>query len=239
MRSRAVLLLVVATAFVAGCSRGKADPVTTTSVPRTTSTTSTSTTTTLEPVPEITTPTFAPPPVQPRARKATDRCADPSGTDYCVWGTMPVELTVNNSRVSSFSTNMRQSFTATSDATESIALRIGAVDAGGFVAAPEGSMPEEACVGLVLRTPTGVSIARTHLAATTQQTSLELVEVPLASGLIPGARYVLEVRSLPGCAGRRLSAMVAMDSQWKYPHEHGKLTIDGRPSVGSLWARIG
>ena len=235
-------MVLFSTLALVGCSRSATVPTMPTSVPTTTSSTATTTTTTLDPTapaPPITEPTYAPPRVAPRATTAAGECVDPTDTEYCVWGTMPVELTVNNSRTATFTTNMRQSFTAVSGGIDSVSIEIGATGAGGFVAAPEGATGDESCMSMVLRTTTGISLARTHLVSTTLLGSIEKVDLPLRAGLIPGARYVLEVRTMPACVGRSLFAMVAMASEWKYPHDYGKLTIDGRPSVGSLWARIG
>lgn len=238
MRRRIASVLVVVSALSA-CSRSVANPATT--VTSTTSTTVPTTTTieTIPPPPTESIPPITTPASPPVAQQAGGPCTDPKDTQYCVWGTPPIDLTVNNSRYASFMTSTRQSFTAVSEGATTFTTQIGVEGAGQFSLAPSDLPLESTCVGIVLRTKTGLPVARVNLVAQSMQTSLEQVTVPLVSGLVPGARYVLELKSMPQCVGRTFTMMVAMNSAWKYPRDSGKLTIDGRESVGSLWARLG
>ncbi|MFM9132150.1 MAG: hypothetical protein ACKORY_05370, partial [Actinomycetota bacterium] len=119
-RTRTLLAAVLAASVLASCASEEAVPTTT--VAPATTTTSTSTTSTTSTT--TTTIPIAPPPTDvvltvpstvPAPRKTGNGpCADPEGADYCIWGTQPVDLTVNNSRKATMNTGLRQVFTAVS-----------------------------------------------------------------------------------------------------------------------------
>lgn len=185
------------------------------------------------PAPVITAPVST-----PRARRAAPPCDDPDGTHYCIRGTVPIDLTVTNSRFATFASSVRQTFVAMSDALGSVEVVFGGDGVGGFSVAPQGAMPSAVCASTVLTTETGVEVSRVDLVAPGTRGALEEVTVPLGAGLLPGARYAVELRVMPGCANRRFTTLVAMSSDWKYPAGSGTLTVDGRRSIGSLWARV-
>lgn len=151
---------------------------------------------------------------------------------------MPVDLTVTNSRFATFRATARQSFVAPVDVVGSVQTVLGGEGVSGFTVAPDEAMPSNVCVSAVLVTETGVEVKRVDLAVSGNRGGLEEITVPLAAGLVPGAVYAIELEVMPGCAARRFTTLVAMSSDWKYPGSSGQLRIDGRPSIGSLWARI-
>ena len=239
------ILCVVA---VAGCTGTRTDVADTTVLPPTPSTTAmVSTTAPLTtdptaptglsfpgpPVPVITAPASA-----PGARRTAPPCDEPDGTHYCVWGTRPIDLTISNSRFATFASSVRQTFTAMSDVMGSAEVVFGGDGVGEFSVAPQGTMPSAVCASTVLTTETGVEVSRVDLVAPGNRGGLETVTVPLWAGLLPGARYAIELRVMPGCANRRFTTMVAMSTDWKYPAASGTLTVDSRKSIGSLWARV-
>jgi hypothetical protein len=64
------------------------------------------------------------------------------------------------------------------------------------------------------------------------------ITMPVVNALIPGTKHSLKIQKGPACASHDLSVMVAMSSQYKYPSKYGTLKVDGRKSIGSLWALI-
>lgn len=237
---RLITAVIIATLVLSSCGTGtRSMPgtsalTTSTTVPASTSSTTEVSTT----VPEAPRPSFSFPTNRPTVRLATGPCEVPGDSHYCVWGTRPVELTVNNSRQAEFASSASQTFTALSQGMNNVRTEIGVEGAGRLEPAPEGAMPATVCVALVLMTEVGLEIGRSDLVSGGDGTTTEAVDVPLNTGLIPGARYALEVRQMPACAGKTMRVMVAMSSSWKYPRSAGSLTIDGHESIGSLWARI-
>ncbi|NBR68240.1 MAG: hypothetical protein EBT79_13385 [Actinobacteria bacterium] len=244
---RRIAALVVLCGLVASC--GDAAPAVE-SVPATSSSaappTSVSVTTV---VPVATTVPVAPtfpegpstvsvPEVPPRPRNSAGACARPDGSHYCVWGTKPLDLTVNNSRFASFSRSIEQSFTALSGRMSSIETELGASAAGAFEEIPAGEEIGSACFVITVTTESGAEVGVLRLVATARTASHEPVSVPLEAPLVAGLRYRLRVSPGPACAGMTFTAMVAMSSNWKYPQASGALFVDGRKSNGSLWARV-
>lgn len=240
-RNSAVATLVVG---LVACGGGNAStttlpvaPTTSTAVPDQTTTppTSVGTDTTL---PEVLPPLVTAPSVSPRPRRAVEPCDEPEGTDYCVWGTSPIDLTVNNSRRATFVTSVRQTFVALSEEVESVRLVIGATGSGGFSSVAAGAPLSSVCLSVVLSTETGLEVGRLDLESTDTRGVVEDITSPLLIGLLPGTVYAIAIEAMPGCAGKIFATMVAMSSDWKYPAASGRLEIDGRRSSGSIWAEV-
>lgn len=239
------VLCVVAVAGCAGTRTDVADTTVLRPAPSTTAMVSTTAPLTTDPtapmglsfpgppVPVITAPASA-----PRARRAAPPCGEIDRTHYCVWGTRPIDLTISNSRFATFASSVRQTFIAMSDVMGSAEVVFGGEGVGEFSVAPQGTMPSAVCASTVLTTETGVEVSRVDLVAPGNRGGLEKVTVPLWAGLLPGARYAIELRVMPGCANRKFTTMVAMSTDWKYPAASGTLAVDSRKSIGSLWARI-
>jgi len=239
---------VAATLLVAACSGGEAAPTTTvattttsTSTTTTTTITTTTTTTTTIPVAPETVPivpSTTKPIETPRPANATGPCESPDGTVYCVWGTKPVDLTVNNSRIAEFNLSIDQVFTATDEYVSSATVEITSRTIGTLTEATDQTTNDQVCVRVNLGAEGGLPAASIGYTVKTTRGATQQLEVPLESALIPNERYVLSIVKGPACAARDIATFVAMSSKWKYPKKSGSLTLDGRDSIGSLWARI-
>ena len=101
---RTLAFAAVASLLLGACGSKEAAPTTTAPPPPTTTTstttTSTTTTTTTIPIaPPATDVVLSVPSTLPESKnQGYGPCVDPDGAQYCIWGTQPVELTVNNSR---------------------------------------------------------------------------------------------------------------------------------------------
>ena len=241
--TRIVLALVLASVGLVACGKKEAVPTTTTS-----SSTSTSTSTTSTVAPTTTTIPIAPLPTDveltvpstvPASRKTGNGpCEDAEGAQYCVWGTQPVQLTVNNSRKVSLNTGLRQGFTAVQKRMTVVEMLLESTSIGALVPATETTASNDVCVRVTLMTELGLPIATTGLVTSSTKGIRQQIKVPLASALVPGALHKIQVEKGPACWLRDLSTYVAMSSNYKYPRKYGRMSIDGKSSDGSLWARV-
>lgn len=245
MRStRTALAVILSVASLTSCGKKDAAPTTTTTaVPTTTSTSTTTTvppTTTTIPVAPLPTDVELTVPSTVPASRVTGNgpCADPGDAQYCVWGTQPVQLTVNNSRKVTMNTGLRQGFTAVAKQMTSVDLLLESTSIGALVPATETTATSDVCVRVTLMTELGLPIATTGLVTSSTKGIRQLLKVPLASALVPGALHKVQVEKGPACWLRDLSTYVAMSSNYKYPRKYGRMSIDGKSSDGSLWARI-
>lgn len=239
---RIALAVTLASVGLVACGKKDAAPTTTTTAP----TTSTSTTTTVAPT--TTTIPIAPvpsdvvltvPSTVPASRKTGNGpCADPSDAQYCVWGTQPVQLTVNNSRKVTMNTGLRQGFTAVEKRMSSVEILLESTSIGALVPATETTASNDVCVRVTLMTELGLPIATTGLVTSSTKGIRQQITVPLASALVPGALHKVQLEKGPACWLRDLSTYVAMSSNYKYPRKYGRMSVDGKSSDGSLWARI-
>jgi hypothetical protein len=242
--SRLAIAAVLAASLLASCGKKEAAP-TTTVAPATTTTTSTTTTSTTT---TTTTIPIAPPPTDvvltvpstvPTPRKTGNGpCVDPDGTDYCIWGTQPVDLTVNNSRKATMNTGLRQVFTAVSKKMSTVEMVLESRTIGALVPATETTTADQLCVRVTLMSSMGLPIATTGLVTGSTKGVRQQITVPLESALVPGAEHKIQIEKAAACLGRDLSTYVAMSSNYKYPRKYGRMSIDGKSSDGSLWARI-
>ena len=239
---RIALAVTLASVGLVACGKKDAAPTTTTTAP----TTSTSTTTTVAPT--TTTIPIAPVPSEvvltvpstvPASRKTGNGpCADPADAQYCVWGTQPVQLTVNNSRKVTMNTGLRQGFTAVEKRMSSVEILLESTSIGALVPATETTASNDVCVRVTLMTELGLPIATTGLVTSSTKGIRQQITVPLASALVPGALHKMQLEKGPACWLRDLSTYVAMSSNYKYPRKYGRMSVDGKSSDGSLWARI-
>jgi hypothetical protein len=212
--------------------------------PITVSTTSTSTTqapttaVTLPRVPERPSSTPIPEPEVPRAKLAADECEYPEGSHYCIWGTEPIDLVVNNSRIAYIQQSVVQSFTAVSDQISMVEVPLQTSDIGELVLLNQALTPSASCLSVHLTTETGRRISSVYYADAGGVGRLQLVEVPLVASVQVGGRYKLEVLKEPACVPRSLAIRITTSSFWKYPKASGTLILDSQTSIGSLWARI-
>lgn len=212
-------------------------PATNTTVPVPTSLASTTTSAATLP-PELPPPSITAPEVRPKARKAVEPCNEPDDVHYCIWGTMPVDLTINNSRRAVFTSSARQTFVALAEDLSLVQLSLGVAGAGGLTTAEPNAVASSVCVSVSISTETGLELVRTDLVPSDSRGVIENVTIPLATGMLPGAVHALTITAKSGCIGRKMVTMVAMSSDWKYPAASGRLDVDGRRSIGSLWARV-
>ena len=244
MRTRTTTAFVTAVALLLpACGSSEAEPTTTTAAPTTTSTTSTTTTTTttttIPIAPEISVVTLPVPSTVPESRKkGTGPCEVSTGTHYCVWGTPPVDLTVNNSRKVTMTEKVRQGFTAVRVSMDGIELVFESTSIGALTPATETTTLDELCVRVSLTTDIGLPIATTGLVTASTKGKRQQIVVPLESALVPGALHKIQIEKGPACASRDLSTYFAMSSDYKYPRKYGRASVDGKSSEGSLWARI-
>ena len=209
----------------------------------TVSTTSTSTTgpptatVTLPRVPERPSSTPIPEPEVPRAKLAADECEYPEGSHYCIWGTEPIDLVVNNSRIAYIQQSVVQSFTAASDQISMVEVPLQTSDIGELVVLNQ-SQNQLACVSVHLMSESGLRIASVFYGDAGGVGRLQQVEVPLIASLLVGRKFQLQISKEPACSSRSLAVRIATSSLWKYPKASGSLIIDTNSSIGSLWARI-
>ena len=239
--TRRILAVVLMTVSIAACGKKEAVPTTTTA-PSTTTTSTTTTTTTTTTIPVAPLPTdveLTVPSTVPASRKTGNGpCVDPEGSQYCVWGTQPVQLTVNNSRKVTMNTGARQGFTAVEKKMSTVELLLESTSIGALVPATETTASNDVCVRVTLMTELGLPIATTGLVTASSKGIRQQLTVPLASALVPGALHKIQIEKGPACWLRDLSTYVAMSSDYKYPRKYGRMSIDGKSSDGSLWARI-
>lgn len=241
---RAVTAGALLVAGLSACSKKDAAPA-----PTTTSTTTTSTSTTTTVPPTTTTIPVAPPPTDvvltvpstvPVSRKTGEGpCADKSGTQYCVWGSYPIDRTIVNSRRVTIDSVVRQGFTAVTKRVRSIELVLESTAIGALVPATETTTNDQICVRVSLMSGMGLPIATTGLVTSSTKGIRQQLTVPLTSAVVVGALNKVQVEKGPACATRDLATYFAMSSDYKYPRAYGRASVDGKASTGSLWARIG
>jgi hypothetical protein len=211
--------------------------------PTTVSTTSTSTTqppttaVTLPRVPETPSSTPVPEPDVPRAKLAADECEYPEGSHYCIWGTEPLDLVLNNSRVAIVQQSVVQSFSAVTNQISMVEVPLQTSDIGELALLNQ-SQKQLACVSVHLMSESGLRIASAFYGDAGGDGRLQRVEVPLIASIQVGKKYQLEVLKEPACVSRSLAVRIATSSLWKYPKASGTLILDSQTSIGSLWARI-
>lgn len=244
MKLRSVVPSLLAWLALAACSSpGNSAPSTSMTPPApSSSTTSTtvvpSTTTTTFPVRYTTTSTTSVPETEvPRAKNAVDACAYPEGSHYCIWGTEPLDLVVNNSRIADVDRYAVQTFTAVSNTVSMVEIPLQSADIGTLVLSTPGS-PVEPCISVMLTNDAGKMLASATYGDSGGGGRLQRIEVPLEASVRVGGLYAVRISKVQSCAARPLSVRVAMSSLWKYPKASGRLSIDSRDSIGSLWARI-
>jgi hypothetical protein len=203
-----------------------------------TSTTPSSTTVTLPRIPDVPSSTPIPEIKIPRAKLATDICEFPQGSHYCIWGTEPLDLVVNNSSIASVQQNVAQTFTAVADRFSKVELPLQTSDIGELVLLNQSQSQAIACLSVHLVSEGGRRIASAYYADAGGVGRLQLVEVPLAASVQVGESYKLEVLKEPACVSRSLAVRIATASAWRYPKASGRLFLDAQTLIGSLWARI-
>ena len=205
--------------------------VTTTTLPSTT-------TSTLPPLTNSTSTTSIPEAEVPRAKFAVDACEFPKGSQYCVWGTEPLDLVVNNSRIADVQQRVVQSFTAASNEVSMVELPLQTSDIGELVLIDRLQAEQLPCLSVHLTSESGYRIASAVYRDAGGTGRQQRVEVPLVAKLRVGKKYNIRIEKEPACAARSLAIRIAMSSLWKYPKAFGELSVDSRTSIGSLWARI-
>ena len=226
---------------LAACSGSSSAPTTTatTSTTTTTSTTSTTTTTTTIPVaPEISSPAETVPVIKTEGRKTAGPCVDVGVVDYCVWGTRPVDKTITNSRSVEFTSVIEQGFTSMSDSMNTIQMEFESRVIGKFIEATEATDPNAICMQVSIASFQGLPLSTMSYTDKDGTGVRQRITMPVVNALIPGTKHSLKIQKGPACTSHDLSVMVAMSSQYKYPSKYGTLTVDGRKSIGSLWALI-
>ena len=244
-RSTRLMATMTMVLSVTACSGSSAPATTTTAAP---STTTSSTTTTTSTTTSTTTIPIAPPPTDvqltvPSTLPAPRRtgygpCEDPSGAEYCIWGTPPVPLTVINSRKAEFAGWLRQGFTPVHKKISNVTLLLESKTVGALTVATEETTREQVCLRVTLMSDMGLPIATTALVTASTKGVKQQIKVPMTSAVVPGALHKLMIEKGPACTTNDLSTYVAMSSNFKYPRAYGKLAVDGKVSEGSLWARI-
>ena len=236
-----MLLVAGLSIFLLACSEKSTTAPTTTS-PTTsttsTSTTSTSTTTTLPVAPIISPPSQTVPVFETEGRKTTGPCAEIEEADYCVWGTRPVDKTITNSRIVQFVSVIEQGFTSMSDSMSSVQMEFESRTIGRFIEATEATDPNAVCLQVSIASSQGLPLSTMAYTDKDGAGVRQRITMPVVNALIPGTKHKLKIQKGPACVAHDLSVMVAMSSQYKYPKKFGTLTIDGRNSIGSLWALI-
>ena len=239
--SKKAIVIVGLCLSIAACSGGSSAPITTTTPTSTTttSTTSTTTTTTTIPVaPEISSPALTVPVIKTEGRKTAGPCVDIGVVDYCVWGTRPVDKTITNSRSVEFSSVIEQGFTSMSDSMETVQMEFESRVIGKFIEATEATDPNAICMQVSIASFQGLPLSTMSYTDKDGTGVRQRITMPVVNALIPGTKHSLKIQKGPACASHDLSVMVAMSSQYKYPSKYGTLTVDGRKSIGSLWALI-
>jgi len=239
--SRKILMIAGLCLSLAACSGSSSAPTTTatTSTTTTTSTTSTTTTTTTIPVaPEISSPAETVPVIKTEGRKTAGPCVDVGVVDYCVWGTRPVDKTITNSRSVEFTSVIEQGFTSMSDSMNTIQMEFESRVIGKFIEATEATDPNAICMQVSIASFQGLPLSTMSYTDKDGTGVRQRITMPVVNALIPGTKHSLKIQKGPACASHDLSVMVAMSSQYKYPSKYGTLKVDGRKSIGSLWALI-
>lgn len=239
--SRKILMIAGLCFSLAACSGSSSAPTTTatTSTTTTTSTTSTTTTTTTIPVaPEISSPAETVPVIKTEGRKTAGPCVDVGVVDYCVWGTRPVDKTITNSRSVEFTSVIEQGFTSMSDSMNTIQMEFESRVIGKFIEATEATDPNAICMQVSIASFQGLPLSTMSYTDKDGTGVRQRITMPVVNALIPGTKHSLKIQKGPACASHDLSVMVAMSSQYKYPSKYGTLKVDGRKSIGSLWALI-
>jgi len=240
MSKKAIVLAGICLSLAA-CSGKSSTPTTTTATTTstTTSTTTTTTTTTTIPVaPEISSPALTVPVIKTEGRKTAGPCVDIGVVDYCVWGTRPVDKTITNSRSVEFASVIEQGFTSMSDSMETIQMEFESRVIGKFIEATEATDPNAICMQVSIASFQGLPLSTMSYTDKDGTGVRQRITMPVVNALIPGTKHSLKIQKGPACASHDLSVMVAMSSQYKYPSKYGTLTVDGRKSIGSLWALI-
>ena len=240
MSKKAIVLAGICLSLAA-CSGKSSTPTTTTATTTstTTSTTTTTTTTTTIPVaPEISSPALTVPVIKTEGRKTAGPCVDIGVVDYCVWGTRPVDKTITNSRSVEFSSVIEQGFTSMSDSMETVQMEFESRVIGKFIEATEATDPNAICMQVSIASFQGLPLSTMSYTDKDGTGVRQRITMPVVNALIPGTKHSLKIQKGPACASHDLSVMVAMSSQYKYPSKYGTLTVDGRKSIGSLWALI-
>lgn len=165
-------------------------------------------------------------------------CENRDGSQYCVWGTRPLPLTVVNSRKAPFTGWLRQGFTPVGRSISAVTLLLESRTVGSLALATEETTRDQVCVRVTLTSDMGLPIATASLVTSSTKGVRQEVKVPLVSSVVPGALHKLMIEKGPACIANDLSTYIAMSSDFKYPREFGKLSVDGKVSIGSLWARI-
>ena len=226
---------------LAACSGSSSAPTTTATISTTTttSTTSTTTTTTTIPVaPEISSPAETVPVIKTEGRKTAGPCVDVGVVDYCVWGTRPVDKTITNSRSVEFTSVIEQGFTSMSDSMNTIQMEFESRVIGKFIEATEATDPNAICMQVSIASFQGLPLSTMSYTDKDGTGVRQRITMPVVNALIPGTKHSLKIQKGPACTSHDLSVMVAMSSQYKYPSKYGTLKVDGRKSIGSLWALI-
>jgi hypothetical protein len=239
--SRKILMIAGLCFSLAACSGSSSAPTTTatTSTTTTTSTTSTTTTTTTIPVaPEISSPAETVPVIKTEGRKTAGPCVDVGVVDYCVWGTRPVDKTITNSRSVEFTSVIEQGFTSMSDSMNTIQMEFESRVIGKFIEATEATDPNAICMQVSIASFQGLPLSTMSYTDKDGTGVRQRITMPVVNALIPGTKHSLKIQKGPACTSHDLSVMVAMSSQYKYPSKYGTLKVDGRKSIGSLWALI-
>jgi hypothetical protein len=188
--------------------------------------------------PEISTPAQTIPVIKTEGRKTTGPCVDVGVVDYCVWGTRPLDKTITNSRSVEFTSVIEQGFTSMSDSMNTIQMEFESRVIGKFIAATEATDPNAICMQVSIASGQGLPLSTMSYTDKDGTGVRQRITMPVVNALIPGTKHTLKIQKGPACVAHDLSVMVAMSSQYKYPKEFGTLTIDGRNSIGSLWALI-
>lgn len=196
------------------------------------------TTETLPRFTEVPSSTPIPEPKIPRAKLAAGECEYPEGSHYCIWGTEPLDLVVNNSSIATVQQNVAQTFTAATDEISMVELPLQTSDIGELVLLNQSQSPNVACVSVHLMSEGGRRIASANYGDNGGVGRLQLLEVPLVASVQVGNRYKVEIVKEPACVSRSLAVRIATASAWRYPKASGRLFLDSQTWTGSLWALI-
>jgi hypothetical protein len=188
--------------------------------------------------PEISSPAQEIPVITTEGRKTAGPCVGTGEVDYCVWGTRPVDKTITNSRSAGFVSVIEQGFTSLSDSMKTVQMEFESRTIGKFIAATEATDPSAICMQVSIASHQGLPLSTMAYTHKDARGVRQRVNIPVENALIPGVKHLLRIQKGPACAVHDLSVMVAMSSKYKYPSKYGTLTIDGRKSIGSLWALI-
>jgi hypothetical protein len=177
-------------------------------------------------------------PKVPRAKLAAGECEYPEGSHYCIWGTEPLDLVVNNSSIATVQQTVAQTFTAVTDEISMVELQLQTSDIGELVLLNQLQSPNIACVSVHLMSESGLRIASASYGDAGGAGRLQQIEVPLNASLVVGRKFQLQIAKEPACVSRLLAVRIATASAWRYPKASGTLFLDSETITGSLWARI-